>query len=216
MSRPTDSDPASWPRLIVVGAGLVLAGVVVWLVAGRRPDPAPPTAGERIIAFGDSLVEGVGASPGRDLVSVLSRRIGVPIVNAGRSGDTTGSALTRLDTSVLSRRPRIVIVLLGGNDMMRRVPQARMFENLETITTRIRARGSAVILVSVEVGFGGADGRAFEALAERTSSALVRDILNGIFGRQALMSDGIHPNDRGYEIMADRIEPVLRKLVESK
>jgi lysophospholipase L1-like esterase len=187
----------------------------MWLVFGRGPEPAPPTSGERIIAFGDSLVEGVGASPGRDMVSVLSRRIGFPIVNAGRSGDTTGSALARLDTSVLSRRPRIVIVLLGGNDMMRRVPRTRMFDNLETIVTRIRARGAAVILVSVEVGFGtGADARAFEALAERTSSALVRDILDGIFGRQALMSDGIHPNDRGYEMMADRIEPVLRQLVE--
>jgi acyl-CoA thioesterase-1 len=149
------------------------------------------------------------------MVSVLARRIGAPIVNAGRRGDTTGAALTRLDTAVLSRKPRVVIVLLGGNDLMRLVPRARMFDNLETIVTRIRARGAAVILVSVEIGFGtGADGRAFEALAERTSSALVRDILDGILGRQALMSDGIHPNDAGYEIMADRIEPVLRRLVE--
>ena len=113
------------------------------------------------------------------MVSVLSRRIGVPIVNAGRSGDTTGAALARLHSSVLSRSPRVVIVLLGGNDMLRRVPRAQMFENLETIVTRIRARGAAVILVSVEIGFGtGADGRRFEELAERTSSALVRDILD--------------------------------------
>ena len=107
-----------------------------------------------------------------------------------------------------------MIVLLGGNDMLRRVPRTTTFENLEKIVTRIRARGAAVILVSVEIGFGtGADGRAYEELASRTSSALVRDILAGIFGRQALMSDGIHPNDRGYEIMADRVEPALRDLV---
>ena len=216
MPRPSETDRAPWPRLIVAGASLILAGAIVWLFVARGSDLARPTAGERIIAFGDSLVQGVGASPGRDMVSILSRRLDVPIVNAGRSGDTTGSALARLDTSVLSRSPRVVLVLLGGNDMMRRVPRARMFENLETIVTRIRARGAAVILVSVEIGFGtGADGRAFEALAERTSSALVRDILSGIFGRSAMMSDGIHPNDRGYEVMADRIEPVLRKLVES-
>ena len=210
-AEPEDGGRRRWP---LVAAGVLLAGAALWFFAARGPEPARPTAGERIIAFGDSLVEGVGASPGRDLVSLLSRRIGLPIVNAGRSGDTTGAALTRLDEDVLSRSPRIVIVLLGGNDMLRRLPRARTFENLETIVTRIRDRGAAVILVSVEIGFGtGADGRAFEALAERTSSALVRDILDGILGRQALMSDGIHPNDRGYEIMADRLEPVLRKLV---
>ena len=204
-------------RSLLVAAVLVVAGLVAWLVLASGSAPARPTSGERIIAFGDSLVRGVGASPGRDVVSVLSRRLGVPIVNAGRSGDTTGAALTRLDSSVLSRNPRIVIVLLGGNDMLRRVPRATTFANLDAIVSRIRARGAAVILVSVELGFGtGSDGRAYEELASRTSSALVRDILSGIFGRQALMSDGIHPNDRGYELMADRIEPALRNFVEDK
>ena len=204
-------------RSLLVAAVLVVAGLVAWLVLASGSAPARPTSGERIIAFGDSLVQGVGASPGRDVVSVLSRRLVVPIVNAGRSGDTTGAALTRLDSSVLSRNPRIVIVLLGGNDMLRRVPRATTFANLDAIVSRIRARGAAVILVSVELGFGtGSDGRAYEELASRTSSALVRDILSGIFGRQALMSDGIHPNDRGYELMADRIEPALRNFVEDK
>ena len=204
-------------RSLLVAVVLVVAGLVAWFVLASGPAPARPTSGERIIAFGDSLVQGVGASPGRDLVSILSRRLGVPIVNAGRSGDTTGAALTRLDSAVLSRNPRIVIVLLGGNDMLRRVPRATTFANLDAIVSRIRARGAAVILVSVEIGFGtGADGRAYEELASRTSSALVRDILDGIFGRQALMSDGIHPNDRGYEVMADRIEPALKDLVKGE
>ena len=205
------------PRHLLVAATISIAGVVAWLVLAGRSGPALPTAGERVIAFGDSLVQGVGASAGRDLVSVLSRRLGVPIVNAGRSGDTTGAALARLDSAVLSRNPRIVIVLLGGNDMLRRIPRATTFDNLDRIVTRIRSRGAAVVLVSVEIGLvTGPDGRAYEDLASRTSSALVRDVLAGILGRQALMSDGIHPNDRGYEIMADRIEPVLRGLVESK
>jgi acyl-CoA thioesterase I len=203
------------PRLLFVAAAAALAVAVAWLILAGRPAPARPTAGTRIIAFGDSLVQGVGAPPGGDMVSVLSRRLGVPIVNAGRRGDTTGAALARLDTAVLSRQPRIVIVLLGGNDMLRLVPRATMFENLETIATRIRSRGAAVILVTVEIAFGtGADGRAYEALADRTSSAIVRDVLGGVLGRHELMSDAIHPNGRGYEIMADRIEPVLRALLD--
>ena len=215
MPRPAEPNDGRRPKWPLVALALVLVGLAVWFLASRGPEAARPTAGERIIAFGDSLVEGVGASSGHDLVSLLSDRLGVPIVNAGRRGDTTGAALGRLDTSVLSRNPRIVLVLLGGNDMLRRIPRATTFDNLETIVTRIRARGAAVVLISVEIGFGtSADGRTFEALAARTSSALVRDILGGLLGRQSLMSDAIHPNDDGYGLMADRIEPMLRKLLE--
>jgi lysophospholipase L1-like esterase len=194
---------------------LAAAGWFWWSSWSGPAGPSRPTAGERIIAFGDSLIQGVGASPGRDLVSVLERRLNVTIVNAGRSGDTTRGALSRLDQAVLNRQPRVVLVLLGGNDMLRRLPRDEMFDNLEAIVTRIRARGAAVVLASVEIGFfTNSYSGAYEALAARTSAALVPDILGGIWGRQTLMSDGIHPNDRGYEMMADRIEPVLRELLE--
>jgi lysophospholipase L1-like esterase len=193
----------------------ILGGGVGWLVWPEASGPARPTAGDQIIAFGDSLVEGVGASPGQDLVTQLSGRLGVPIVNAGRRGDTTGAALGRLDHAVLSRRPRIVLVLVGGNDLLRRIPRETMIENLETIVTRIRARGAAVVLATVEVGFfTRGDGRAFDALAARTRAAIVPDILGGILGRRELMADGLHPNDRGYAMMATRIEPVIRNLME--
>jgi lysophospholipase L1-like esterase len=199
---------------LVAAAVIAVAAAWFWFAGPAADGPARPTAGDRVIAFGDSLIQGVGASPGRDLVSVLSRRLNVPIVNAGQSGDTTRAALARLDRAVLSRRPRVVLVLIGGNDILRRVPRQEMFENLETIVSRIRARGAAVVLASVEIGFfTRSDSVAYDALAARTSAALVPDILGGVWGRRNLMSDGIHPNDRGYEVMADRIEPVLRDLV---
>ena len=202
-------------RWLSLLAAIAAAGAWFWFSWSNPSGPARPTAGDRIIAFGDSLVQGIGASPGRDLVSVLERRLNISIENAGRSGDTTRGALARLDRAVLSRRPRVVLVLLGGNDLLRRLPRAEMFDNLETIVTRIRARGAAVILASVEVGFvTSADSGTYEALAARTSAALVPDILGGIWGRQNLMSDGIHPNDRGYEVMADRIAPVLREMLD--
>jgi lysophospholipase L1-like esterase len=146
---------------------------------------------------------------------VLSRRLAVPVVNAGRRGDTTGAALARLDSAVLTRRPRVVLVLLGGNDLLRRVPRDVTIENLTAIVTRIRARGAAVALATVEIGFLTGDDAAIDALSARSASALVPDILGGILGRRDLMADGIHPNDRGYEMMADRIEPVLRDLMRT-
>ena len=147
-------------------------------------------------------------------MSVLSGRLGISIINAGRRGDTTGSALARLDGAVLSRSPRVVIVLLGGNDFLRRVPRETTFQNLGTIVRRIREQGAAVVLVGVEVGlFSDSYGSEYERLARATSAALVPDILDGIFGHSGRMSDGVHANDRGYEMIADRLEPVVAELV---
>lgn len=195
---------------------LLVAAVLVgfwYLRAG--PSPAVrPTAGTQVIAFGDSLVAGVGASAGHDVVSLLSERLGVRVINAGRSGDTTESALARLDQAVLKQDPRVVIVLLGGNDFLRRVPRERTFENLETIVTRIRQRGAAVVLIGVSLGvLTDGYGDQYEALAQRTSAAYVPDVLDGIYGHADRMSDQIHPNDRGYAMVAARVEPAVRNLL---
>ena len=200
-----------WPAL--AAAGLVLLGTIWWLQA-RDPRAEAPTAGTQVIAFGDSLVEGVGATPGRDFPSLLSSRIGVPIVNAGRRGDTTAAALARLETAVLSRDPRVVVVLLGGNDFLRRVPKEQTFANLDAIVGRIRARGAAVVVVGLSLGIlTDGYGDRYEDLARRQSAGLVPDVLDGIIGRPELMADQIHPNDRGYDLMAERIEPALRDLL---
>lgn len=202
-------------RLLLIVAAGALVGF--WALGSQPPQPARPTSGQGVVAFGDSLVAGRGAPAGQDFVSVLSARLGTSIANAGRSGDTTRDALARLEDDVLSLNPRIVIVLLGGNDYLRRVPTAQTFENLGRIVDQIRARGAAVILVGVAVGLvSDPYATEYEALARRTSSGLVPDILNGIIGRPNFMSDSIHPNDRGYAIIADRLEPILRDLVRTE
>ena len=200
--------------VLPVAIAVLLLGF--WAFRSNLTDAAKPTSGETIIAFGDSLVTGRGAVPGKDFVSVLSQRIGVPIINAGRSGDTTGAALARLHPEVLDRNPRVVIVLLGGNDFLRRVPIRETFDNLAQIVEPIRARGSAVVLVGVSVGLiSDPYGDEYEALARRTSCILVPDILDGIIGRNDLMADPIHPNDRGYEMIANVLEPVVRDLLQN-
>jgi len=201
-------------RVVTVLVSLAVLFGIAWLLQPAVPDASQPTGSGPVIAFGDSLVEGRGATTGHDLVSVLSQRLGVSIVNAGRSGDTTGTALSRLERDVLSHSPRIVIVLLGGNDFLRRVPIEDVFTNLATIVGRIRERGSAVVLVAVGVGlFSDPYRDEYESLARRLGAGLVPDVLDGIIGHANLMADAIHPNDKGYVIMADRLEPVLRDLV---
>lgn len=204
------------PRRSVVIAVVLAVPAAFWLFSSGGPRAARPTAGQTIVAFGDSLVEGRGATPGHDFVSILSRRLGVPIINAGRSGDTAGAALSRLEQAVLAQNPRVVIVLLGGNDFLHRVPTEQTFEHLATIVERIRQRGAAVVLVGVNVGlFSDLYGKEYEALARRTSAGFVPDILNGIIGHADRMSDAIHPNDQGHEMIADRLEPIVRDLLRS-
>jgi acyl-CoA thioesterase-1 len=171
--------------------------------------PTAPSA-VTVVAFGDSLTAGVGTTAGNDYVSLLSSRTGVAIINAGRSGDTTASALARIDSAVLSRDADIVIVLLGGNDLLQGVPLQQRINNITTIVQRIRADGAAVLLVGLGNGTLDPFEGALPGIASQSSSILVAAILEGIFGVPGLMADAIHPNNAGHAIMADRIEPALR------
>ena len=173
-----------------------------------------PRGGKTIIALGDSLVEGVGASYDKDFVALLSVRLGVPIVNVGVGGDTAGTALDRLERDVLSRDPRIVIVLLGGNDALRRLPVATTFSNLGLLIDRVHEAGAGVLLLGVRGGiFGDVYKKQFRELAREKKTSFVPDVLEGVFGNPEFMSDSIHPNDGGYAHIADRVEPMLRKMI---
>ncbi|MFA6432721.1 MAG: GDSL-type esterase/lipase family protein [Candidatus Paceibacterota bacterium] len=169
--------------------------------------------GSTIVAFGDSLVQGVGASKGNDFVSLLSQRIGQPIINLGVSGDTTADALLRLD-DVFVQDPRIVIVLLGGNDFLRRIPMDETFANLDKIVNAIQAHESAILLLGVRGGllFDSYDTR-FDKFAGSHGVGFVPNVLSGLLGDQRYMSDTIHPNNVGYVKVADKVEPVLKKML---
>jgi len=174
------------------------------------PAPLPPQAGTQVIAFGDSLVKGKGASPGKDWVSRLSRQMGISILNKGQNGETTRSALSRLERDVLSQDPQVVIILLGGNDAIRRLPKKETFENLALMINRIQHAGAAVVLVGVRGGFiGDPYEESFEYLAHTKRTYYVPDIMEGIWGNPAWLADTVHPNDQGYRHMAQRLMPVL-------
>lgn len=166
--------------------------------------------GKNIIAYGDSLTAGVGASKGKDYVSLLQSKAGVPVINAGKSGDTTESALMRIN-EVLNKNPRIVIIFIGGNDYLRKLPIEETFSNIEEMIKKIQEKGSAVVLVGVPGGILGDPYQArFEGLAEKYKTAYVPQFLKSIITKQDLMSDSIHPNNKGYAIVAENIYEVLK------
>jgi lysophospholipase L1-like esterase len=193
---------------------LFIVGSFVLLSSDKNKEIRRPTSGTTIVAFGDSLVVGVGATSGNNFVSLVSGQIDEPIINLGVSGDTTIKALARID-DVLQQNPRIVLVLLGGNDYLRRVPKADTFSNLEIIIESIQETGAVVVLLGVKGGVVRDEYKKdFEQLAKKHNVSYIENVLDGLIGRPERMSDSIHPNDKGYKIIADRVTPVLQRIIE--
>lgn len=202
-------------RLLYTIAGIVAIVIASVFIFSRSSDIRnyPPKGDGPIVAFGDSLVEGVGATKGNDLVSLLSKKIGEPIENLGVSGNTTAEALSRVDEA-LKLRPRAAIVLLGGNDFLQKKPISETFANLRSIVAKFQDGGAVVLLLGVRSGlFNDEADDYYRKLADETSSAYVEDVLSGLVADSRYMSDAVHPNDAGYARIAERIYPVLARIL---
>lgn len=192
----------------------IISTLVIVTVGCGRADISKPTTGTTVIAFGDSLTQGVGATVGEDYVSQLERNLGYRVINAGVSGNTSSDARLRFDTDVLAKDPRVVIILLGGNDALQNVSPDVTFANLTYFIDTLQERGTGVILVGIRGGLqNAAYKRRFPELAKEKNIAYVPDILDGIFGEKDLMSDSIHPNAKGYSLFVPRIAPHVDYLI---
>lgn len=199
-------------KYFVIGAVVVGLIIIGFFVFRKDPEYTKPTAGENIIFFGDSLVAGVGSTDGQDIVSQLSRAMGIKIINAGVSSDTTVSALARIETDVLAKNPKVVIVLLGGNDFLQRVPIEQTRNAIREIVEKILLTGSGVILINENKNTDSVS--VFSKLAKEKRIPYIENLLGGISRDKKLMSDTIHPNSDGYSVMAQRIKPVLENYLQ--
>lgn len=202
-----------WWILAGIGSIVVLVSGY-WLIA--RSNAMDQTAcadhSHTVVAFGDSLIVGYGATDGKGVTTLLSQKLQVPVKNLGRNGDTTARARERLN-EVIQERPDVVIVLLGGNDALQRVPVSETKENLAAIIDTLQGVSSTRIRV-VLVGVLGSPFNdpyrpMFDELGRTPGVTYVPNVLSGIFGNRSLMSDEIHPNDEGYAQVADRIYPAV-------
>jgi acyl-CoA thioesterase-1 len=199
---------------IVVFLGLIAIGIY-WYVTREKPIANYPGQGTTIVAFGDSLVAGNGSTEGHDFVSQLSLKSGLQIINKGEPGDTTRDGLKRIDEVLAQYDPKLVILLLGGNDVLQKVPRQETFQNLETIIKKIEDSGSMVLLLGIQGGILGDPYKSeFKRLALTYHTAYVDNVLKDIFSKQEYMTDTVHPNDLGYAHITERIYPILLKLLQ--
>lgn len=200
--------PRRWAGLVLALA-LFLWWIRPYPIANLRPHPGP------VVVLGDSLAAGFGSETHRGYVALLQQRLGVELINRGVSGDTTSAGLARLEQDVLSLKPALVVVELGGNDFLAQVPREQVFSNLETIITRCQSRGAAVLLLGMQSGLAGDRSEPqFRAVARRTQAGYVPNIMAEVMFHPDLKFDQIHPNDAGYEIVANQVEPQLRFMLQ--
>lgn len=178
-----------------------------------------------ILAFGDSLYAGYGLKRGESMparVEMLLREKGInaTVVNAGVSGDTTSAGRKRLGFALdaLPRKPDLVLLGLGGNDVLRQIPVAETRANLVAMLEELQSRGIPVVLTGMRAppnlgpDYAGQFDTIYPDLARQFQTELDPFVLEGVIGdRRLLLPDGIHPNEAGVNVMAERIAPIIAR-----
>ena len=190
--------------------------------AGQADDTDPPWD---ILAFGDSLVQGYGLSEGKPFPTQLEKALrdaghDVRVTNAGSSGDTTETGLSRLDW-VLRERTDAVIVVLGANDALRGIDPTVTRHNLNKILATLTDKGLPTLLAGMKAPRNmGADyvesfDSLYPTLAERYDTVFYPFYLKGVAQKPGLnQSDGIHPNAEGVGVIVENMLPKVEKLLE--
>lgn len=198
---------------------LAAAGAMALAACRRRPRMAAVPAGAVVLALGDSITWGTGATPATSYPAVLAGLTGWQVVNAGVPGDTSAGALARLPGLLQEHAPQLVIVGIGGNDFLRRVPPAQTRANVRAICQQAAASGAQVLLVGIpEVSMLAAVARSlgdhpmYEELAAELKVPLHEGGWASVLSDPALRSDPIHANAQGYEAFARGLAARAREL----
>jgi lysophospholipase L1-like esterase len=198
--------------LLLRSLAAALIAVVLAGCSEKVPKLPPLAADDVIVAFGDSLTYGSGAKAEESYPAVLAQLIGRKVVGAGVPGEVTAQGLARLPSVIEDHNPRLMIVCLGGNDMLRKVNETEIKENLRAIIADIRARDIAVVLVGVPKPALLTSAPEFYAdLAAEFGIPYEGKIVTSVLYRSEYKSDSIHPNAQGYRKIAEAIAELLRK-----
>lgn len=194
------------------GAATVALLCVLAGCADHSPQLTRLAASDTILAFGDSLTHGTGAAETESYPAVLAQLVGRKVVGAGVPGETSAQGLERLPALLDEVQPRLVIVCLGGNDMLRQMGDAQVARNLREILKIIRGRGAQAVLVGVPKPALITSAPAFYAeVAREYAVPYEGSIVTSVLYKPALRSDPIHPNALGYRQIAEALAELLRK-----
>lgn len=179
---------------------------------GERPRLAPLPHDAVVLAFGDSLTYGTGAGESESYPAQLEQLIARRVVRAGVPGEVTAQALARLPEMLDEHSPKLLLLCIGGNDFLRRLGNAQAEGNVRAMVKLARSRGVDVLLIGTpEPGFSVTPPAFYAAIAEEFRLPYENGVIGEVLRDEGLKADPIHPNARGYRVIAERIAAALKK-----
>ena len=189
---------------------LALAALVLAACGAKVPKVPRLDAGAVVLAFGDSLTFGTGASRQESYPAVLERLISRKVVGAGVPGETSGEGLARLPGVLDEVKPQLLVLCHGGNDFLRKMGEETAAANVREMIRLAQSRGVAVVLLATpKPGFGTSKVKFYEEIAKELAIPVEAEILPDVLGSRSLKSDLVHPNARGYEKIAEAVAELL-------
>ena len=198
--------------------------LLLFLVAFVGPSFAQETkenTKKRLVFLGDSLTEGYGVAQSKTYPALLQAKLATEkkdwtIINAGVSGSTTASALSRLQW-LLKTKTDIVVIALGANDGLRGLKIEDSEKNLAKAIEFAQSKGAKVMLAGIMVppNYGKAYSDRFAAmyvnLSKKHKVKFLPFLLKDVGGVADMnLADGIHPNEKGHEVMAKTMHEFLK------
>jgi acyl-CoA thioesterase I len=164
-----------------------------------------------ILAFGDSLTSGVGAPAGSSYPEVLETLIHRKVIKSGISGEVSGEGLIRLPGELSVHKPKLVLLCMGGNDILRKLDSEKTAQNIIRMVQMIRDSGAEVVLMGVPVpGLMLSTASFYKKISKDMGVPLEKSLLADILADNKLKADAIHPNGEGYRLLAEGIAAFLR------
>ncbi len=198
---------------------LILVAAVVLLAACDKAKEEAIPPGSRVLALGDSITAGAGVAPEQAWPYLLAGRTGWVVVNGGVSGDTSDGGLKRLPALLEENQPVLVLVALGGNDMLRRIPRQETVANLVQILDLVKAHGAKpVLLATPQPTVAGAvfqhlsPAEFYEQVAEEQRVPLIENAIADVLSDPELKGDPLHPNVTGHALLSEKIFEELKAI----
>lgn len=166
-----------------------------------------------ILAVGDSLTNGFGVGYEYSYPRLLEKKSAIEVLNAGIDGEFSHAALLRLP-KLLERKPELVILCHGANDILMQLSKEQLKKNLISMITLIKESGASTLLVGIPdyYGFGFEVEELYREVADEMNIFLEDKVLQGITLDDSLKNDDVHPNEKGYEAMADAFLKYLKQI----
>lgn len=169
-----------------------------------------------LLCLGDSLTFGFGAAAGASYPARLEQLSGHVTQNAGVNGDTAEGALARLPALLQANTPGLVLVSIGGNDFLRRLPLERTRAALTQLVQTAQSGAQVVLIAQPQPSLAAAtlgalqDHPVYAEVAGDTGALLFEGGWSYVLSRAGLRSDQIHANAEGYGVFAERLAGWLR------